>query len=96
MKICFSRGDFDLCFWLKQTLIAIDQFLNAALAPLLNLLVKEGGDLFGSADETLSSVMGKNSRRETCPVCRFICRRILHPIDRNHCEESIEIDEGVK
>lgn len=46
----------------------------------------------GYPDETLSSRMGK---RPKCKVCRFICR-LLNIIDPNHCQKSIEMDEGNK
>lgn len=49
--------------------------------------------LGGYPDETLSSRMGK--RVDTCPVCRFICK-LLHLIDKDHCQKSIERDEGLK
>ena len=81
--------------WTKQLLIAIDQLGNVLLSPLLNLFVQRGGAAFGSPDETLSSVMGKNARAQTCPLCRWICRNILNPIQRHHCDKSIEPDEGM-
>ncbi len=75
-------------------LIALDQLFNVLLSPLLNALVRNGGARFGYADETLSSVFGKNHRRDTCRVCSFICRHILDRIDHGHCSRSIEADEG--
>ncbi len=80
--------------WLWNLLISVDQFFNVLLSPLLNMLVAKSGARFGHPDETLSSVMGKNSRTKTCTVCTWICRHVLHPIDPNHCEESIEQDRG--
>lgn len=47
--------------------------------------------LAGDPDETLSSRMGKAMRR--CALCRFVCR-LIHPIDKDHCQKSIEPDEG--
>jgi hypothetical protein len=41
--------------------------------------------------ETLSSVFGKNG--EECKACHFICK-LLHLIDPQHCERSIESDRG--
>jgi len=60
----------------------------------LNVLVGLFADGFGDPDETLSSVFGKKVRAGKCPVCTFICKYILHPIDKNHCEKSVEADEG--
>lgn len=76
-------------------LTALDQTVNAVFGPLLNLLLSEGGAPFGAADETLSSVMGKNVERGTCRVCTWVCR-VLHAIDSDHCRDSIERDEGPK
>jgi len=47
--------------------------------------------LGGDPDETLSSRMGK--RVDTCILCRFLCN-ILNKIDKRHCKNSIETDEG--
>ena len=46
--------------------------------------------LGGYPDETLSSRMGK---RPDCPICHFICK-LLSIIDKDHCNKSIELDEG--
>lgn len=76
--------------WFWGTLVSFDQFLNAALGPLLNRLFKVDG--FGDPDETLSSVFGKNEA--TCKGCYWVCR-MLHRIDPDHCKNSIEKDEGL-
>lgn len=60
-------------------LVAIDQLANTLL----------GGD----PDETMSSRMGKNVRAGKCKLCKVICY-FLNKIDPNHCEKSIEPDEG--
>ena len=77
-----------------RVLLWLDQGINVLLGPLFNLFVRQGGARFGDEDETMSSVMGKNASAGTCPVCSWICRWILHPIDRRHCEDAIEEDEG--
>ena len=61
-------------------------FLFIAIDQLINTI------LGGYPDETLSSRMGK---RPHCPVCRFVCR-LLDIIDKDHCQKSIEWDEGNK
>lgn len=60
-------------------LIALDQLANTIL----------GGD----PDETMSSRMGKNIKEGRCKLCKVICF-FLNKIDKNHCEKSIEPDEG--
>ncbi len=77
--------------YLFNVLVALDNTANALLMPLMNLFVEEGGYKFGNADETLSSVFGKNVKLGKCKLCRWICK-ILHLFDENHCERSIEID----
>lgn len=81
-------------FWLWNVLVWIDQGLNVIFAPLLNALLRPELH-FGSPDETLSSVFGKNVRVNRCRVCRWICM-LLHVFDKNHCENSIEDDEGAE
>ena len=46
----------------------------------------------GSEDETISSRAGKGARKGIWHWC-LLCR-ILHWFDSNHCENSIEFDEG--
>lgn len=80
--------------WLFNVLVSLDQFLNVLLGPSLNAILKPVAK-FGYPDETLSSVFGKNVESGTCRACRFMCR-MLHWFDKNHCQESIESDEGNK
>lgn len=46
--------------------------------------------LGGDPDETISSRCGKLPR---CFLCKVLCKA-LNLIDKNHCPESIEPDEG--
>ena len=63
-----------------NVLIGIDQLANAIL--------------FGDPDETISSRLGKRARSGKKDwVTRFLCWA-LDKIDRNHCEDAIEEDEG--
>jgi hypothetical protein len=49
----------------------------------------------GDEDETISSRMGKAVEGRTgCWFCRVVCK-VLHWIDPNHCQDSIERDEGL-
>lgn len=61
--------------------------LFVALDQLLNTIA------FGDPDETLSSRMGKTIRENRCLACRWICW-LLGKFDRNHCNKTIETDEG--
>lgn len=59
-------------------LIAIDQLANTILG--------------GVPDETISSRAAKGQLRGDTKWC-LLCN-LLHLIDRNHCDKSIERDEG--
>lgn len=68
-------------FYVWNLLISIDQFFNTLL-------------LGGDPDETISSNMGKRARNGEkigIIVCRFLDR-----FESDHCEKSIELDEGRK
>jgi hypothetical protein len=45
----------------------------------------------GDPDETISSRCGK--REQSSRFCKWLCRQ-LHKIDKRHCPDSIEGDEG--
>ena len=64
--------------YLRRLFVAVDQLLNTIF--------------FGSEDETISSRIAKDRRRGRKFAC-VLCR-ILDWIDRDHCEKSIERDEG--
>lgn len=66
--------------YIWNVLISIDQLGNTILG--------------GYPDETISSRMGKRVRLGNCPFCTFICK-VLHVFDKDHCEKSIEDDEGM-
>lgn len=64
--------------YLLRIAIAFDQLLNTLLG--------------GSEDETLSSRAAKariNGKKWGCVLCK-----VLDSIDKNHCDKSIEYDEG--
>jgi len=74
-----------------RLLIALDQFFNVLLSPILNYFLPFNSlNYFGNEDETLSSVFGKNAG--LCRWCFWLCR-VLHLADKNHCKKSIEYDE---
>jgi hypothetical protein len=64
--------------YIWRILISIDQFFNTLF--------------FGHEDETISSRMGKRARKgDKFAIC--FCK-VLDLVDKNHCEKSIEEDEG--
>ena len=65
--------------YIKNVLIGIDQLANAVI----------GGD----PDETISSRAGKEVRKGRRGGWRILCL-ILNHFDKDHCQESIEEDEG--
>ena len=48
---------------------------------------------FGNEDETISSVFGKNQRRETLTIFGKFWNTFLNRIEKNHSELAIEEDE---
>jgi len=61
-------------------LISIDQLFNTILG--------------GFPDETMSSRMGKHLAKKDSPISNFVCK-ILNLIQKDHCQKSIEEDEGL-
>ena len=78
--------------WFWACLLSLDQSVNVFLGPPLNKML-DPLFRFGNEDETLSSVLGKNVRSGSCKGCYWTCRA-LHLLDKNHCLEAIEEDEG--
>lgn len=64
--------------YIHNLLIAIDQFANTIC----------GGD----PDETISSRLGKAQGRGSRFAC-VLCR-LLDVFDKNHCHNSVDINEG--
>lgn len=79
--------------YLTKILYTIDQSANVIFAPVFNAMTRDKSYKFGNPDETISSALGKNIERGTCRWCHWICKYFLHPIDNNHCIDSIEHDE---
>ena len=65
--------------YIKNILIGVDQLANAVI----------GGD----PDETISSRAGKEVRSGKGWGWKFLCL-VLNKFDKNHCQKSIEEDEG--
>lgn len=64
--------------YVKNLLIAVDQLANAVA--------------FGDPDETISSRAAKAKKAGELWGC-YLCR-VLHVFEKNHCEKSVELDEG--
>ena len=82
--------------YIFRIFLAIDQLANVLFGPLLNLLLETPpGARFGSEDETLSSVFGKNIRAGRCKACRVVCWVLdrIDPRGGSHCLQAIEDDE---
>jgi len=83
-----------------QVFTAWDQLLNVLLAPAFRWIFNYPVYDFGYADETISSVIGKNILRapDLSDKSLFIVNTWLSkldPISENHGVDSIEDDEGV-
>ena len=77
--------------------ISVDKFGNQNLAPLFNSsLIKSYGYQFGTEDETISSVLGKNQRDKTLTKAGWFLVLILWGLDYQywrkggHCINSIK------
>lgn len=67
--------------YVLNILIALDQLANALL--------------LGDPDETISSRMGKYAERGRGWVPCQLCK-LINLFDKDHCKNSIELDEGAK
>jgi len=77
--------------------VSLDQLGNVICMENLNawLITNKSKYFFGSPDETISSVLGKNKRAGTLTRFGWIVDRILNKLDDNHSINAIEEDEGV-
>jgi len=75
----------------------LDKFANREFRTLLNkILIVESGYKFGSINETISSVLGKNQGRKKLTKTGNILVLILDSIDKNHCKKSIDLSINFK
>ncbi len=76
-----------------------DQHSNVVMQKLFNvIMIRQNGEslpyAFGNPDETISSVFGKNERRETLTRFGRFWNRFLDSIEEDHSTKSIEEDEN--
>jgi len=71
--------------------ISIDQLGNVIMQHFLNLIwIQKGGYKFGNRDETISSVIGKNLKKNTLTNFGKFLSKILDSLDPNHSLNSID------
>jgi hypothetical protein len=81
--------------WYKNLAVSKDQYGNVLGMYLFNdlLIIKKAKHRFGSPDETISSVLGKNKKDGTLTKTGAILSNVLDFLDTNHSIKSIEHDE---
>lgn len=88
VKLMFSGG---VNGYNRKCALSIDQTGNAICSELFNsVLIKKDGYLFGSPDETISSVLGKNYLQGTLTTTGKAINSILNSIEKNHTIKSID------
>lgn len=93
-KFEFNSGRKKLNEYFLKMAICIDQLGNVMAAPLLNLTcLKKKGHRFGETRETISLVLGYNSRLNNLTVFGESLGWLLNKIDNNHLEKAIEAHE---
>jgi 8-oxo-dGTP diphosphatase len=77
--------------------VSIDQLGNVLMQELFNaiLIKKESLDKFGSEDETISSVIGKNQKRGMLTGAGNALNWVLNKIDPGHSLNSIETGKRI-
>jgi hypothetical protein len=89
----WQKGNVFLADWFYKIAVSQDQLGNVMLFELLNtFLIKSDYpniDIFGSEDETISSVLGKNKRNNTLRFCGEILVMFLNILQKNHVEKAI-------
>lgn len=77
--------------YFKDTAINIDRFANREFRFSLNkyLITEKSIDRFGSIEETISSVLGKNELSDNLTTLGKLLCWLLDKIEKNHCIKSI-------
>jgi hypothetical protein len=77
--------------YFKDTAINLDRFGNREFRFSLNkyLITEKSTDRFGSIEETISSVLGKNELSNQLTTLGKLLCWLLDKIEKNHCIKSI-------
>jgi len=77
--------------YFKDTAINLDRFGNREFRFSLNkyLILEKSPDRFGSIEETISSVLGKNELSDNLTTLGKLLCWVLDKIEKNHCIKSI-------
>jgi len=77
--------------YFKDTAINLDRFGNREFRFSLNkyLILEKSPDRFGSIEETISSVLGKNELTDNLTTLGKLLCWVLDKIEKNHCIKSI-------
>ena len=93
IKFFFTGDKRMLLVWFYRTAKEIDVFANITCGEFFtSIFLIDGGYKFGGKNETLSSVIGKNQRKNTLSIAGMILRKLLDYIDKDHCKKSIMED----
>ncbi|MEY8194718.1 MAG: hypothetical protein RPR28_07685 [Cycloclasticus sp.] len=80
----------------QQIWIWLDQGWQTILAPILNVILQPyGSSMFGSCDETASSVVGKNRNKNLAFLWIDKVLSFFDPASGSHGLSSVEDDEGI-
>lgn len=74
-----------------KTALLYDHFANVWMKEILNdVLVKNGGHLYGDEDDTISDITGRNERDNYLTPFGVKFTRFLDILGKNHSLESID------
>lgn len=93
LLVCIRRWKGFLAY-LADTFFAIalslDQLGNVVMKDLFNtIFITSDGHRFGSEDETVSSVLGRNKKKKTLRTLGKALADLLNWLDRDHVENAI-------
>lgn len=87
----FRSGLKQLNKWFYKMALSIDQFGNVSCGSTLKLCLTKGRNYpFGGEDDTVSYVLGRNSRRGNLTMLGRCVRNVLNFIEKDHVDIAIE------
>ena len=79
--------------YFRALAFTIDQSGNATCKELFNdVLIKEGGFSFGSPDNSISAVLGRNKIDKTLAPAGVALSAFLNWLDKEHVEKAAKIE----